>query len=97
MMKLELNEQLRLCYHFFAKASNTTTQTYTGHGELTVSSYFARIRELIVSSPETTSEKIGGEGIIVEIDESKFGKVKNHRGHKLDGVWVLGGDLFRYR
>ena len=82
-MKLELSEQLRLCYHFCAKASNTTTQAYTGHSELTISLYFDRIRDLICSSLETTSEKIGGEGIIVEIDESKFGKVKHHRGHKL--------------
>ncbi|WUR03191.1 DDE-TNP-IS1595 domain-containing protein [Vairimorpha necatrix] len=34
--------------------------------------------------------KIGGPGIIVEIDESKFGKVKYHKGHRVDGVWVFG-------
>ena len=34
--------------------------------------------------------QIGGEGIIVEVDESKFGKRKYHRGHRVDGVWVLG-------
>ncbi|KCZ78735.1 hypothetical protein H311_00226 [Anncaliia algerae PRA109] len=33
---------------------------------------------------------IGGPGIIVEIDESKFGRRKYHRGHKVEGVWVLG-------
>jgi transposase-like protein len=33
----------------------------------------------------------GGEGIIVEIDEWKFGKRKNHRGHHVEGVWVVGG------
>ena len=35
--------------------------------------------------------KIGGDDIIVEIDESKFGKRKNHRGHRVEGVWVVGG------
>ena len=35
--------------------------------------------------------KIGGPGIIVEIDESKFGKVKYHRSHRVDGVWIVGG------
>lgn len=37
------------------------------------------------------SEKIGGPGIIVEIDESKFGKRKYHRGHPVEGQWVFGG------
>jgi hypothetical protein len=36
-------------------------------------------------------EQIGGPGIIVEIDESKFGKRKYHRGHRMEGNWVFGG------
>jgi hypothetical protein len=36
-------------------------------------------------------EQIGGPGIIVEIDESKFGKRKYHRGHRVEGNWVFGG------
>ena len=35
-------------------------------------------------------QSIGGRSTIVEIDESKFGKRKYHRGHTLEGVWVLG-------
>lgn len=38
-------------------------------------------------NPEYT---IGGENIVVEIDESKFGKRKYNKGHKVDGVWVVG-------
>ena len=34
---------------------------------------------------------IGGEGEIVEIDESKLGKRKNNAGHAVEGVWVVGG------
>lgn len=79
-MKLELSERLRLCYHFLAKAGDTTAIVYTGHSQSTISLYYDRIRDLISSSFETTSERIGGDGIIVEIDESKFGKVKHHRG-----------------
>jgi hypothetical protein len=33
---------------------------------------------------------IGGNGIVVEMDESKFGKRKHNRGHPVEGVWVGG-------
>ena len=32
-----------------------------------------------------------GRPIIVEIDESKFGKRKYNKGKRVDGVWVVGG------
>lgn len=37
------------------------------------------------------AEKIGGFGKIVEIDESKFGKMKYGRGKPVKGEWVFGG------
>ena len=37
------------------------------------------------------SECIGGNGVEVEIDESKFGKRKYYRGHHVEGQWVFGG------
>ena len=40
---------------------------------------------------ENDCEKIGGPGKTVEIDESKFGKRKYHRGKRVEGVWVFGG------
>ncbi|KCZ76925.1 hypothetical protein H311_02071, partial [Anncaliia algerae PRA109] len=35
------------------------------------------------------TEQICGPGIVVEVDESKFGKRKYHRRHRVEGVWVL--------
>ena len=37
------------------------------------------------------SDKIGGPGKTVQIDESKVGKRKYHRGHRVEGQWVFGG------
>ena len=36
-------------------------------------------------------EKIGGPGKLVQIDESKTGKRKYHRGHVVEGQWGFGG------
>ena len=36
-----------------------------------------------------SSQKIGGEGKIIQTDKSKFGKQKYHRGHYIKGQWVF--------
>ncbi|KAL9976846.1 hypothetical protein ACROYT_G014182 [Oculina patagonica] len=45
-------------------------------------------RETCEVTIQQRSEKIGGEGKVVQIDESKVGKRKYHR---VDGQWVFGG------
>lgn len=48
-------------------------------------------REVVFNKMITKMEPIGGEGKVVEIDESKFGKRKYHRGRRVEGQWVFGG------
>ena len=36
-------------------------------------------------------QQLGGEGGVVEIDESKFGKRKYNKGKRVKGQWVFGG------
>ncbi|KAG1136174.1 hypothetical protein G6F38_012253 [Rhizopus arrhizus] len=36
---------------------------------------------------------VDGNPIVVEIDESTFGKRSYHRGHRVKGVWVVGGGV----
>ena len=40
---------------------------------------------------EMSAAKIGGHGFTVEVDESKFGKTKYHKGHQIKGQWIFGG------
>jgi len=35
--------------------------------------------------------QIGGNGLIVEIDEAKFGRQKYNRGRLITGQWLFGG------
>lgn len=48
-------------------------------------------REVVLHAFVVNSEKIGGDGRVVEIDESKFGRRKYNRGHRVEGQWVFGG------
>jgi len=40
---------------------------------------------------QDNSQKIGGPHLTVDIDDSKFGKLKYHRGHRVQGQWIFGG------
>ena len=57
----------------------------------TVIEWSTFFREACITSIMDQSQAIGGNGIEVEIDESKFGKRKYHRGHRVEGQWVFGG------
>ena len=48
-------------------------------------------RETCEVTIQRNSEKLGGDGKVVQIDESKVGKRKYHRGHRVEGQWVFGG------
>lgn len=60
-------------------------------GQATLVDFGNFCREVIFDKIVLNGAPIGGEGKIVEIDESKFGKRKHHRGHKIEGQWVFGG------
>ena len=78
-------------YLWLCKSSYTTVRMMTGHSPNTISDYIRLFRELIVNTLEDYDQMIGGEGITVEVDESKFGRRKYHRGRRVEGVWVIGG------
>ena len=62
----------------------------TGVAPGTITNWTMYFSDLVGLDVEEHHEMIGGPGIEVEIDESKFGKRRAHRGHRVDGVWVVG-------
>jgi hypothetical protein len=82
---------LELAYYWLCGVKATPAQLVTGHSSITITTYFKWFSELVGSYVRETQDKIGGPGVIVEIDEAKFGKRKYNRGHRVEGAWVFGG------
>ena len=63
----------------------------TGFAKATVSAFYSHFRRLVGSMINEQDLVIGGPGIIVEVDETKIGKRKYNRGHRVEGIWVVVG------
>jgi hypothetical protein len=61
----------------------------TGCSSKTVQAFEGFCRQLVSADLQEEDTIVGGDGIIVEIDECKLGKRKYNRGHMVDGVWSV--------
>ena len=87
---------LLILYCYAIEDSWTQVLLKTGLSQRTVTDWLRYCRQLVTEMVLVNEEDItvGGEGITVQIDESKFGKrkkTKNGRGHRVEGAWVFGG------
>ena len=89
--KLPCSKILTLGYYWLQRLPTTAIVSMMGMSKKTICSFSSFFRQLACSALSYEDCIIGGEGVIVELDESKFGKRKNHRGHRVEGEWVLGG------
>jgi transposase-like protein len=88
---LKCVEIMRLALFWLAKTPVKSTILLSGHSSETVSTFYAHFRCLVTSALRPEDQVIGGPGIVVEIDETKLGKRKYNRGHRVDGVWIVVG------
>ena len=82
---------MEMAYYWIAGVPSDVLQKITGHSSATIAKYGGYFSQLVTSDLAVSGEMIGGPGIIVEIDESKFGKRKYNRRHRVEGAWVFGG------
>ena len=88
---LTLEEIIMMLYCWSNDFTNSQIEHEVGCSDKTVSKWSHFLRQSCLSRLLDTSEAIGGPEIKVEIDESKFGRRKYYRGHKVEGQWIFGG------
>jgi len=89
--RLPYSKILLIGYIWLCKSPVSCAISISGCSSHTICEFYYEFRELVSNIFETEDTSIGGENIIVEVDESKLGKRKYNRGHKVEGVWVVGG------
>jgi transposase-like protein len=89
--RLKSCEVVHMLYLWLSGCSHGTIMIHTGHSSNTVTDYMNYFRELVGEMVEGDNQIIGGEGVRVQVDETKIGKRKYHRGHRVDGAWVIVG------
>jgi transposase-like protein len=87
---------MAILYFWSLQIRRTTIATMAGCDRSTVRSVLHDWYQLLQEDLQEEDCQIGGidengNPIVVEIDESKFGRRKYHRGHRVEGVWVVGG------
>ena len=89
---LTLQQVVKLTYYWVYKTRQETVKRELKIScDETVVDWYNFCREVCSEVIEKENVKVGGPGKVVEIDESKFGKRKYHKGRRKDGVWVFGG------
>lgn len=89
--RLPCNDVLKMACMWLSGATYSVIMNQTGKASPTVTRWIRLFKRVVQLDLDDEDNMIGGEGIIVEVDESKFGKRKYNRGHRVEGVWVVGG------
>ena len=86
-----MNKVLQIVWYWVYRGPSELIMVATECASGTACDWKSFCREVCVEVIMDESVPIGGPGMIVEIDENKFGKRKFNRGKRVDGKWVFGG------
>lgn len=90
-VKMPIGHVIILGYLWAEGASLHVMETLIGCSHETACQYKRHLEELVSYMVQDSRQKIGGPGVIVEMDESKFGHRKYNRGHRVESPWIVGG------
>lgn len=90
LSKLNKTKILRILELWMQKASYNVISYVTRTDRKTIWRLMCKVSALLNAKYYNNCPKIGGDNMIIEIDESKFGKRKYNRGHSVEGVWIFG-------
>ena len=86
-----VDKVIRIMIYTVAGLSHKQIMNRTGLSNKTVTDWMRYTRDMCVTMIDEADTIIGGPGVEVEIDESKFAKRKYNKGRrKGDGSWVFG-------
>ena len=88
---MTLEEILKLTYWWCQDFDQSQIKHELGLAESTGVGWDNFCHEVCEITLLENSEKLGGNGKVVQVDESKFGKRKYYRDHHVEGQWVFGG------
>ena len=92
--KLSFSNVITIFFLYFKQNWKKSGYGMTGHSSDTITNWISYCTQVIVEDLVLT--RTTGEDIIVEIDESKFGKRKFNSGHRVEGSCpTLSNPIFR--
>jgi ISXO2-like transposase domain len=89
-LKISVEDALTVLKFWLCNVSTTAIAELLGYERSNISRFLKKCYKLMIARFEPSFTKIGGENIVVEIDESKFRKNKYQRGRIIKGVWIFG-------
>ena len=89
--RLKIRKILRVARCWLLGVAHGSAVISTGLNAETVRTWYSAFRELVSTELRGREDRIGGPGIIVEVDETLLGRRKYNVGHHVEGAWTMVG------